>query len=114
MPVYITTDIPRIKVRVNNAWQNTLAPLAEQMLTDCNQYVRQQTGALRSSSLSASIPREGLLIWNTPYAKRVYYTGTPRKNVNPNASLMWCEKAEGRHRGDWQRLAQKLFDSNMR
>ena len=37
MPVYITTDIPRIKVRVNNAWQNTLAPLAEQMLTDCNQ-----------------------------------------------------------------------------
>lgn len=114
MPVIITTNVPAITIRVKNAWNRTLVPLAEQILTDCNYYVRQQTGALRSSSLSASIPREGLLVWNTPYAKRVYYTGTPRTNVNPNASLMWCEKAESRHHGDWQRIAQRLFDSNMR
>lgn len=111
MPVTITTNIPAIKARVDGAWKNTLAPLAEQILTDCNYYVRQQTGALRSSSLTASIPREGLLIWNTPYAKRVYYTGSPSKEVNPNASLMWCEKAVSTNRGDWQKIAQRLFDN---
>lgn len=112
MPVTITTNIPAITAKVDGAWKKTLTPLAEQILTDCNYYVRQQTGALRSSSLSASIPREGLLIWNTPYAKRVYYTGSPRKNVNPNASLMWCEKASAHFGGDWNRIAQKIFDSN--
>ena len=46
-----------------------------------------------------------------PYAKRVYYTGSPSKEVNPNASLMWCEKAAGTNRGDWQKIAQRLFDN---
>jgi hypothetical protein len=113
MPVTITTNIPKIKLKVDGAWKKTLAPLAEQALTDCNYYVRQDTGALRSSSLSASIPREGLLIWNTPYAKRVYYTGSPSKEVNPNASLMWCEKAHAERGRDWQALAQKLFNSKL-
>lgn len=111
MPVTITTNIPLIKLKVNSAWKKTLVPLAEQALTDCNYYVRQDTGALRSSSLSASIPREGLLIWNTPYAKRVYYTGSPSKEVNPNASLMWCEKAHAERGRDWQKIAQRLFDN---
>lgn len=111
MPVTITTNIPLIKLKVNSAWKKTLVPLAEQALTDCNYYVRQQTGALRSSSLTASIPREGLLIWNTPYAKRVYYTGSPSKEVNPNASLMWCEKAHAERGRDWQKIAQRLFDN---
>lgn len=113
MPVTITTNIPLIKLKVNSAWKKTLVPLAEQALTDCNYYVRQDTGALRSSSLSASIPREGLLIWNTPYAKRVYYTGSPSKEVNPNASLMWCEKAHAERGRDWQALAQKIFNSKL-
>ncbi len=113
MPVTITTNIPKIKLKVDGAWKKTLVPLAEQALTDCNYYVRQDTGALRSSSLSASIPREGLLIWNTPYAKRVYYTGSPSKEVNPNASLMWCEKAHAERGRDWQALAQKIFNSKL-
>lgn len=113
MPVTITTNIPKIKLKVDGAWEKTLVPLAEQALTDCNYYVRQDTGALRSSSLSASIPCEGLLIWNTPYAKRVYYTGSPSKEVNPNASLMWCEKAHAERGRDWQALAQKIFNSKL-
>ncbi len=113
MPVTITTNIPQIKLKVDGAWKKTLVPLAEQALTDCNYYVRMDTGALRSSSLSASIPAKGTLVWNTPYAKRVYYTGSPSKEVNPNASLMWCEKAQAEHGRDWQRIAQKIFESNL-
>ena len=88
-------------------YDRALPIVAEQMLSDCNTYVRMQDGTLAAS---AAIGRSGRRItWNTPYAKKVYYTGTPRKNRNPNACLRWCEVAKRKHAQSWARMASRLL-----
>lgn len=93
---------------IRNKWGAGLYRLMAVIRDDCNKYVRIDKGTLRKSSYSASQPDRGLIIWNTPYARRVYYTGKPRTTVNPSASLMWCEKAKAEHMKKWQQMAAKL------
>ena len=81
--------------------------VAEQILTDCNTYVRMQSGNLANSGHTEAGGKR--IVWNTGYAKKVYYTGTPRKNKNPNASLRWCEVAKRKHANDWAAMASKLI-----
>lgn len=91
----------------NLFYDRALPAVAEQELSDCNTYVRMQDGTLANS---ARIESGGYQItWNTPYAKKVYYTGTPRRNVNPNASLRWCEVAKRKHAKNWAALATRLL-----
>lgn len=80
--------------------------LAEQILTDCNTYVRMQSGTLADSAHTEDGGKR--IVWSTPYAKRVFYTGTPLKNKNPKATLRWCEVAERVHSKKWAAMATKL------
>lgn len=87
-------------------WEKAMPVVSEQQLTDCNVYVRMQSGNLADSAQIINGGRQ--IHWRTAYAKRVYYTGTPRKNRNPNASLRWCEKAKRVYSGEWAAQASKL------
>lgn len=93
--------------RLKNIFYDRAMPaVAEQQLSDCNTYVRMQDGTLADS---ARIENGGYKItWNTRYAKKVYYTGTPRRNKNPNASLRWCEVAKRKYAKSWAKLASSL------
>lgn len=107
-----------IKIKVHNPGKTTarlgglyrkiaMSVVAEQILSDCNTYVRMQDGTLADS---AHIENGGKqIVWSTAYAKKVYYTGTPRKNRNPNASLRWCEKAKRLHKQEWADMANRLM-----
>lgn len=90
-----------------------LPAVAAQALADCNQYARDDTGALIASSYTASGPQNGRLVWRTPYARRVYYTGAPSRRHNPSASLRWCEKAKTLHRRAWAALAAKTLGGRL-
>ena len=81
--------------------------VANQILNDSNLYVREDTGELKRSSVRGSNLPEGVIGWDTPYALRVYYTGTPSTDRNPNASLMWVEVARNRHGEDWLTMLAK-------
>ena len=102
----------RMKIKAGVAAM--IPAVAEQALADCNEYVRVYQGQLKESSETASVLQRGELVWNTPYARRVYYTGTPSTDVNTNASLRWCDKAHDLHREEWQEIAQKNFEKGMR
>ena len=95
--------------RLKNLFYDRALPVvAEQMLSDCNTYVRMQDGTLANSARIENGGRD--ITWNTRYAKKVYYTGRPRKNVNPNASLKWCEKAKRKHAKDWASRATDIVN----
>lgn len=111
--VRIMRNDTRIRARVSAGKSAMVFAVTEQVIKDSNYYCLQDQGTLISSSYTASIPAEGKAIWNTPYAKRRYYTGTPSHTVNPHASLMWCEVARKNHGGDWQKLAQKTYTGGM-
>lgn len=109
----------RININVNFSPQSTYAQrqqkfenqvlpaLTQQVIKDSNFYCRQDQGTLIASSQTASQPNKGFIVWDTPYAKRMYYTGNPCKDVNPNASLMWYEQAKRRKHAAWLKLVEK-------
>ena len=83
--------------------------LASEVLNDCNQYCKEDTGMLIASSYIHSDLDKGKLIWQTPYAKKQYWDiRTAYKTVNPGASWRWCEVAKKKHLKQWEIQAQRL------
>jgi hypothetical protein len=109
MAVRIEINENSIKAKIDNTWQSGLEMLCSQILRDCNMYCKEDTGMLIMSSYIHSRLKEGLLIWQTPYAARQYYEiPTAYKDVNPNASWRWCEVAKQNHLAEWGRQAQAI------
>ena len=96
---------PGTLTKLQKKSETALPELCDIIGSDCNVYVRMQSGVL-ADSMRIDAPN---IAWSTPYAKRVYYTGTPRKNRNPNASLQWCERAKSSYLSDWEAAAQRLL-----
>ena len=99
--------------KIVNAFSKGLFAAREQILTDCNYFVRQDQGVLRGSGRTDLKGDTLEVSYNTPYAKRVYYVGHPSTNVNPNASLQWCQKAADRFGGDWQKIIEKGMSNSL-
>lgn len=114
MGVKVTIDRSRVAARINTAKETMIPAVAEQALADCNYFARRDQGTMIQSSETASDLKKGELVWDTPYAKKVYYTGSPSKDSNPNASLMWCEKAKNTYGKDWQAIGQTKFTEGMK
>jgi len=115
MPVKIHISESAVAAKVEGAFQKGLEVLSEEILNDCNQYCKEESGALIASSLIHSRPKEGKLIWKTPYARRQYWEiRTAHKDVNPGAVWRWCEHARIRHTGKWTRQAQRLLEMNLK
>ena len=114
MAVKIQIDSSAVETKVTTAWNKGLALLSEEILGDCNRYVKVRDHPLEQSSIIHSVPKQGKLVWQTPYARRQYWEiRTAIKDVNPNASWRWCEVAKTRHKGDWERMAQRLLEMNL-
>lgn len=109
MAVRIQINENSIQAKIDNTWANGLEMLSSQILKDCNQYCKEDTGMLIMSSYIHSRLKDGLLIWNTPYAARQYYEiPTAYHDVNSNAQWRWCEVAKQNHLADWGRQAQAI------
>lgn len=107
MSVQVQTDIQAVTERIARDKDKMIFLVTTQALKDCNKYARRQSGDLIKSSLIATNYQTGELIWNTPYAKQAYWIGTPLKNKNPNARLMWADHAKSVHNKEWLKIAQK-------
>ena len=109
--VRVENNISDFIKRFEKASKQARFEVANQILNDSNLYVREDTGALKRSISSGSNLAQGIIGWDTPYAKRVYYLGTPSTDRNPNASLMWVQVARARHGKEWvDFLARKLAE----
>jgi hypothetical protein len=92
---------------IEKAFSKALFAAREQVLTDCNYFVRVDQGTLRDTAYTEVDGMTMKVIYNQPYAKKVYYTGKPSHNENANASLQWCEVARGQYGKQWQEILQK-------
>ena len=114
MPVRINIRQHAVEARVMGAFKAALPQLSEEILNDCNQYCKEDTGALIASSLTHSRPQEGKLIWQTPYARRQYWAiRTAFKTVNPGATWRWCEYAKQRFLTKWTQQANVLLEGKL-
>jgi len=97
------------KKTVEKAFEKGLFAVQEQIKDDCNRYVKVDQHTLERSAYTEVDGTTLAVIWNTPYARRQYYTGTPSKDVNPNASILWAEKAAAEYKDDWEAAIQKAM-----
>lgn len=109
MAVKITRNRARIEQKISGGTQAMTIAVTESVIEYGNIFVREDQGALKDSALTASRPQDGKAVWDTPYAKRVYYTGTPSKDKNPDASLMWAEKGVKTYKKELDQVAQNAF-----
>ena len=96
-----------VQGKIMGAWERNLAALTEEILADCNEYVKRSPNhTMRDSSLKHSKP--GLIAWETPYAKRQYWE--IQTALTPGTTWRWIETAKKRHLKRWQKLAQEGID----
>ena len=109
MPVKINIDRAKVLAKIDVAWSKATKPLAEEILADCNEYCKMDTGALIASSLIHSQLDRGILVWATPYARRQYYgIRTASTDRNQMARWRWAEAAKNERADRWARQAQIL------
>ena len=114
MPVKINLHRNAVEARVSSAFKDSLPQLCEEILNDCNQFCKEDTGALIASSLTHSRPQDGKLVWQTPYARRQYWAiRTAYTSVNPGATWRWCEYAKQRNLAKWAQQAQVLLEDKL-
>jgi len=110
MPVKINIQKHAVEARVMGAFKAALPQLSEEILNDCNQFCKEDTGALIASSLTHSRPTEGKLIWQTPYARRQYWEIRTAYN---GKKWRWCEYAKQRFLAKWTQQAKGLLEDNL-
>lgn len=103
-----------IMARIHGKASAGMYKLAAMIRADCNRFVRVDKGTMRASSYTASELTKGRIVWQTPYVRRVYFTGTPSRDINPQASLLWCEKAKKYYLSDWVEAAAQMLDAGVK
>ena len=106
--VELTTKAEKVAKNFDTLSEKARYLLSSQILADSNRHVRVDKGTLRDSAISHSNLPKGELVWNTVYAKRVYFTGTPSTDMNPEAQLMWVHYARDRYGKDWVKIFENL------
>ena len=108
----ITISKTAVEAKVQNAWKKTLFALTTEILADCNKYVkRSPEHTMRDTSLVQSKPGDGLIVWETPYAKRQYWE--IQTALTPGTTWRWIETAKANHYDKWKDAAQRGFIDNL-
>ena len=111
MPVKIKISPQEVEAKVKGAWDKGLYALSSEILADCNEYCKEDTGALIASSNIHSRPQDGLLIWQTVYARRQYWE--IQTSLRPGRTWKWCETAKAKWKDRWKDLAQRILRENL-
>ena len=72
MAVKIIRNMGGVRAKVEKGKQSMVEAVTEAVISYGNVFVREDQGTLMESALIASRPKDGLAIWDTVYAKRVY------------------------------------------
>lgn len=68
-----------------------------------------RTGAMINSAIQGTVIGSGEIKYNTPYAKRQYYTNRGGSPLHPQARAKWFETMKSKHKEDLERAAGKEF-----
>ncbi len=125
--VTIDMDIGKITAKMKRHVDKIQPILDMQIMKDSNYYAPMDTGNLQASAITGTYFKKptkalvspilqsgqmsvnagkGKVVWNTPYAKRMYYGVGYNfsKDSNPNAQAKWFEKAKATKIGNWRKI----------
>lgn len=85
--------------------------LDNEVVKDCTPYVPMRTGALMRSGIEGTKLGSGKVIYNAPYARRMYYglNFNFSKDKHPQACAQWFEKAKATKLKSWLDGVEKII-----
>lgn len=85
--------------------------LDESVIADTNPFVRYRTGALARSVQTASRVGQGAIIYDTPYAQKVYYDTKSRvtRDIHRDATPFWIEASKKKNLKTWTAAVEKIL-----
>jgi hypothetical protein len=110
MKVEVKIFYDRIRSKVSGNKERAQKVLDMTVIKDSSRFVPFQTGTLEKSAMESSRIGTGLVVYNTPYAKRQYYGEFEHgKNKHPQATRLWFEAAKAENLEKWIRIAQEMI-----
>jgi hypothetical protein len=115
MSIKVNVELNNLPQKVEQAKQFAQFALDQQVIKDCNYYVPMDTGNLQRSVFTASNIGQGEIVWDSPYAKNLYYNPQFNfsKDKNPHARGMWFDQAKAVHGKDWTEVAEKAVKQHL-
>lgn len=85
------------------------------IIKDSNFFIPVDQHFLERSAMMHSKIGKGKIIWQTAYARRLYYNPQYNfsKDVNPNAQGLWFEAAKALYKGKWLKQAELAIKSKL-
>lgn len=106
MKTNIKIDLGPTTKQIKRLTTKGLNVLANQIESDSNRYAPKLTGDLRSQSFVTFDNKK--IIWNAPYAARMYYNQY-KNYTTPGTGPKWVEKANAIHRNEWIRVVERAM-----
>lgn len=87
--------------------------LDQEVLKSSNVFIPMDTGELMRSSLRATQFGSGKIIWDTSYARKLYFNPEYKFSTDKNSQAqgLWFEVAKSRDLNSWIDILEKLKDS---
>lgn len=106
----IKINIPRTVGRFSPKYQKAQKWLDNEVLKDSDPYVPMRTGNLAGSGIRGTAIGNGEIIYNAPYARKVYYARNANfsKAHHEQACAQWFEKAKAAKKKDWIKGVNKI------
>lgn len=84
--------------------------LDSEVLKDSDPYVPMKTGTLVKSGIRGTTLGSGMIVYNAPYARRMYYGigYNFNRTKHPNAQAFWFEAAKSSNKTKWIRGVRSL------
>lgn len=104
-----TVDLSAIEERLGgDAQRENQAAFASRVAFDMRRHVPVDEGTLRDSEPISSDYENGLVVWNTPYARAVLNADSVRTTKNPEATPQWPEVTKAEKLQEWRDFAAAL------
>ena len=107
----VDINAQNIMQKIRRKTDKIILVVSNEFLKDANYFCREDTGETKRSGIRFSLLANGKIIWKTDYVRKIYYFGTPVKDRNPNASLMWGHKAKDKNMSKYQTIADTIVRS---
>ncbi|WP_028776126.1 minor capsid protein [Shimazuella kribbensis] len=106
----IRLDLGKIPPKFRKLGKEGQVLLDQEVLKDSNYYAPQDIGNLIQSGIRNTVFGSGKVIWNTVYARRLYYNPQYNfsKDKNPNADGLWFRRAKSYKLKKWIDQLDKL------
>lgn len=88
------------------------AVFAQRVAFDMRKHVPVDEGTLRDSEPMSSNYEQGHIIWNPPYAERVYEADSVRTTKNHQAKPHWADYTKEKKMDDWREFAAALLSGD--